>query len=94
MTRGHDVPDDDAEITCQQVVEIITDYLENALDPGRRLAVEAHLALCPGCQVYLDQMLATIGMLGRVPMETLSARAQADLTRAFRHFHPAPGTGA
>lgn len=94
MTRVPDVPGDDAQLTCQQLVEIITDYLENVLDPDQRLAVEAHLALCPGCQVHLDQMRTTIRILGRVPMERLSARAQADLTRAFRHFRPAPGTGA
>jgi anti-sigma factor RsiW len=94
MTRVPDVSGDDAQLTCQQVVEMITDYLEDVLDPGQRLAVEAHLASCPGCQVYLDQMRTTIQILGRVPMERLSAQARADLTRAFRHFRPAPGSGA
>jgi anti-sigma factor RsiW len=93
MTRLHDVPGGDAQLTCREVVEIITDYLENALDPDQRWVVEAHLATCPGCQVYLDQMRTTIRVLGRVPLDTLSARAQADLTRAFRQVHPAPGTG-
>ena len=93
MTRVHDVPGDDAEITCQQVVEIITDYLEDALDPGDRLEVEEHLALCPGCQVYLEQMRATVRALGHVPIDTLSEQAQADLMLAFRKFRRPGGDG-
>jgi anti-sigma factor RsiW len=78
--------------SCQQVVEIVTDYLEDALEPAHRLEVEAHLALCPGCEAYLDQMRSTIRVLGEIPTETLSERAQADLVRAFRPFRTSPGT--
>ena len=61
---------------------------------ARRTELEAHLALCPGCDAYLAQMRQTIDALGHVPVETLSAQAQQDLVAAFRHLHPrdqAPG---
>jgi anti-sigma factor RsiW len=74
-------------ITCQEVVEIVTDYLEGALDDSTRTELEAHLALCPHCVRYLDQMRRTIDELGHVPVETLSEHAQTDLVAAFRTFH-------
>jgi anti-sigma factor RsiW len=77
---------DGDELSCQQVVEIITDYLEGALEPRERLVVGEHLALCPGCQVYLEQMRSTVRTLGYVPIDTLSEQAQADLMLAFRRF--------
>jgi anti-sigma factor RsiW len=83
----------DDELSCQQVVEIITDYLEDALDPRDRLHVEEHLALCPGCKVYLDQMRSTVRALGHIPVDTLSQRAQADLMLAFRQFRRPAGDG-
>ena len=77
-------PDD---LSCQEVVELVTDYLEGALDPDVGADVEAHLATCPGCTTYVEQMRDTVATLGRVPPETLSAQAQADLLAAFRGFH-------
>jgi predicted anti-sigma-YlaC factor YlaD len=71
-------------VSCQQVVELVTDYLEGRLDAERCLDVEAHLKLCPPCRVYIDQMRQTIGMLGHVPLETLSDEAKATLMSAFR----------
>jgi anti-sigma factor RsiW len=72
-------------IACQELVELLTDYLEGALPADEVAAVEAHLAQCPGCEHYLEQMRATIAVLGTVPVETLSPRAQADLLDAFRN---------
>jgi anti-sigma factor RsiW len=50
------------ELTCQELVELVTDYLEGALPPGQRARFDAHLAECPGCQIYLEQMRATIAL--------------------------------
>jgi anti-sigma factor RsiW len=87
---GNPVPG--MSITCQQVVELVTDYLEGELDEPTRTELEAHLALCPGCDAYLTQMRTTIEELGHVPVETLSEQAQNDLVAAFRTFHvPGPG---
>jgi anti-sigma factor RsiW len=73
-------------IHCQKIVELITDYLEGALDPDMTAEVGAHLQLCDGCDTYVDQMRATIRALGRVPVETLSETAQSELLRAFRNL--------
>jgi anti-sigma factor RsiW len=71
-------------IRCDEVVEIITDYLEGALDPATVTELEAHLALCPGCAEYLAQMRHTLRTVGSVPLDTLSERARAELLDAFR----------
>ena len=71
-------------IHCQEIVELVTDYLEGALEPDMAAEVEAHLELCDGCDIYVEQMRATIRALGTVPVSTLSEAAQAELTRAFR----------
>lgn len=76
-------PEPGLSITCQEVVELVTDYLEGMLDPAQTAEIEAHLGLCAGCARYLEQMRATIRVLGRVPVETLSEEARQDLLRAF-----------
>ena len=73
-------------IRCQELVELITDYLEDAVDDATRAEVEAHLRLCPGCASYLEQMHSTIRTLGHVPLETLSGEAKANLVAAFRTY--------
>jgi anti-sigma factor RsiW len=72
------------ELTCREMVELVTDYLEDRLAPDDRARFEDHLALCEGCQTYLEQMRLTIGILGRVPEEELSPKARDDLLAAFR----------
>ena len=82
---------DDADpgmtISCQELVELVTDYLEGELDDATRTELEAHLALCPGCRIYVQQMRETIDRLGHVPVDTLSEQAQAELMSAFRTLH-------
>lgn len=86
-------PDPGAQLACREVVELITDYLEGALDPDRAAEVEAHLRLCEGCAIYLDQIRRTIAALGTVPTDTLSDAAQAALLDAFRgRTRPGPGS--
>ena len=90
MTKDTRNPVPGMTISCQEVVELVTDYLEGELDDATRAELEAHLALCPGCDAYIAQMQATIDELGHVPVDTLSEEAQNDLVAAFRTFH-APG---
>jgi anti-sigma factor RsiW len=85
MTRDSSTDDID-DVPCQDIVELVTDYLEGALDPVTAAAVEAHLAGCEGCQTYVQQLRQTIDLLGHVPTDTLSAQAQASLIDAFRGF--------
>jgi anti-sigma factor RsiW len=74
------------DMSCQELVEVITDYLEGALPPTDVERFEAHLGECDACQRYLDQMRATIAALGRVPPESLSASQQEALLAAFHNW--------
>jgi predicted anti-sigma-YlaC factor YlaD len=73
-----------AALTCQQVVELVTDYLEGSLGWRDRRRFDKHLQACEGCSRYLDQMRETLALLGTVPLDTLSAEAQSTLLDAFR----------
>ena len=59
----------DAEVTCQEFVELLTDYVEGVLDEPTLSLVENHLALCDGCVTYIDQMRATVAALATLPPE-------------------------
>jgi anti-sigma factor RsiW len=59
-------------------------HLEGALDPDMTAEVQAHLELCDGCDIYVEQIRATIRALGKMRVATLSEKAQAELVRAFR----------
>lgn len=75
-----------AELTCKDFVELVTDYLEGALDQDARRRFEEHLAVCSGCETYLNQMKDTATRLGEIPVETLSDEMQSTLLSAFRDF--------
>lgn len=74
----------DRPLTCQEFVELVTEYLEGSLDPAERTRFEAHLAQCPGCDTYLDQMRETARIAGRVEEEHLAEPARSRLLDAFR----------
>lgn len=71
-------------LSCQELVELVTDYLENALSADDRVRFEAHIGRCDGCTVYLRQMRQTIELTGSLSAEALSADAERVLLRAFR----------
>jgi anti-sigma factor RsiW len=73
-----------ADPTCQQLVEMVTSYLDGSLDTETTQRFENHLAVCPGCENYVEQFRVTIERLGEVPVDTLSDDAQARLLEAFR----------
>jgi anti-sigma factor RsiW len=74
----------DEEMSCQELVEVITDYLEGALPGADRLRFEQHLGDCPHCATYLSQMRATIAVLGELREESISPEARAELLEVFR----------
>jgi len=53
-------------VTCREFVEVLTDYLEGALDAGERAEIERHIVICRGCSNYLEQMRSTIDLLGQI----------------------------
>jgi len=79
----------DRELTCAQVVEIVTAYLEGSLIPEDRERVEEHLVFCGGCSMYLEQMRETIALTGRLEPEDIPPVLQDKLLAAFREWSPA-----
>jgi anti-sigma factor RsiW len=71
-------------LSCQELTELVTDYLEGALSPAERARFEEHLAECGNCEIYLDQIRATIELSGSLKPDELSAEAEEALLHAFR----------
>jgi anti-sigma factor RsiW len=80
-------------MSCSEFVELVTDYLEGRLAPGDAERFEAHLDLCDGCQAYVEQMRMTLMALGRIPEETISAEARAELLHVFAEFRSGASPG-
>jgi hypothetical protein len=74
-------------LTCQEIVEIVTDYLEGALASGERERFERHLRTCADCVAYVEQSRRTSALLGHVAAEPPSDATKAALLDAFRDFH-------
>jgi len=72
------------EMTCQELVELITAYLDGTLPESERSRFDAHVRTCSGCEAYIEQMRMTIGMLGKLSEESISAEARRDLLATFR----------
>ena len=77
---------DGAELTCQELVELVTDYLEGALSSGDRHRFEAHLDDCGGCRAYLEQIRGTILAVGGVAAEGLDPAIGERLMASFRDW--------
>jgi anti-sigma factor RsiW len=73
-------------LACKEVVELVTDYLEGMLPPDKRAELEAHLADCPGCTNYIEQMRLTIGMLRNLAQESVFPETKEELVQVFRQW--------
>ena len=74
------------ELTCKELVALVTDYLEGALGGRRRRRFEAHLAGCDGCTRYLAQMETTIRATGSLREEQITDEQRTVLLAAFRDW--------
>jgi anti-sigma factor RsiW len=72
------------ELSCQELVELVTDYLEGTLPSELHDRFERHIAHCSGCQAYLKQMRATIRATGTLTVDSLTPDAERTLLDAFR----------
>ena len=79
----------DRELTCFEVVELVTAYLDGALGAADRERVEEHLVFCDGCSTYLEQIRQTVALAGRLRPEDIPAPLQEKLLEAFRSWSPA-----
>ena len=73
-------------LTCQELVELVTDYLDEALPPTERQAFETHLGGCSGCQTYLAQIRQTIALTGHLTPTHLPPAAKEELLQLFRDW--------
>ncbi|HEX3686229.1 MAG TPA: zf-HC2 domain-containing protein [Gaiellaceae bacterium] len=72
------------QLSCQELVELVTDYLEGALSPEETARFDDHIGRCTGCAAYLEQIRQTIVLTGRLTPESLSPEAERALLDAFR----------
>jgi len=74
------------QVTCQQMVELVTEYLDGVMEPRRRARFEAHLAGCDGCTNYLEQFRTTLAVVGRLDVGDVPKPVMSDLLSTFRHW--------
>lgn len=73
-------------LSCREVVQLVTEYLEDTMAPETRLRFERHIAICPPCRGFLGQMRETLRVTGELTEESLSPEARETLLEAFRDW--------
>ena len=73
-------------LTCQELVELVTEYLEVTLPAGDRERLEVHLSVCAGCTEYVEQMRQTVAATGHLHEEALDPRMRDQLMELFRNW--------
>lgn len=81
-------------LTCQELVELVTDYVEDGLPAQDRLRFEEHVSACAPCRDYLAQMRATISLTGRLDEDEIDPAARDALLDAFRDWRTEVATGS
>ena len=76
-----------AHLSCREVVELVTAYLEGALSLGDRMRFENHLSACDGCTMYLEQMRRTIELTGTLRIDDVPPDVVSKLVHAFRDWN-------
>jgi anti-sigma factor RsiW len=71
-------------ITCRELTEVVTDYLEGVMPAAERARLDAHLELCEGCVNYVAQMRQTIRAVGELDADEVEATVPDDVLAAFR----------
>ena len=78
------------QLSCQELVELVTAYLDGVLPPADRARFDAHLAGCDGCRAYLEQIRVTIRLSGTLRSELLEPASEEALLEAFRDWKSRP----
>ncbi len=74
------------QLNCQEVLELVTDYLEQALLPEMQAQFEEHIAECPGCDTYLEQVQQTIMLLRKLTEQQMFPKTKQELVEIFRNW--------
>ena len=75
------------DLTCAELVELVTDYLEGTLPSAERARLEGHLRGCPGCTAYVEQMKVAIAALGSMEPAPPDPAVRAELIELYRRYH-------
>ena len=86
MSNNHITNANQKELNCQEVVELVTDYLEQALLPEKQAQFENHIEKCPGCENFLEQVQQTIMMLRKLSEQQTFPETKQDLLEVFRNW--------
>jgi hypothetical protein len=86
------MPQDPYELPCNELVELLTDYIENRLSDFDQERFKRHLAICDPCVDYLNQFRQTIKAVGKLREEDISPKAKQTLLDAFRGWKASGGT--
>jgi len=89
--RSGQLPEPNVDLSCREIVELMTGYLEESLPEPHRRSFEEHIGLCPDCETYLAQLRRTIDTLGELREESLTPPQREGLLMAFRGWHRAKG---
>jgi predicted anti-sigma-YlaC factor YlaD len=84
FSRRRDAGTPPGDLTCRELVELVSDYLEGALSERDRARFESHIEMCEGCTAYLVQMRMTLRMVGALEPEAVSPEVEQELLAAFR----------
>jgi predicted anti-sigma-YlaC factor YlaD len=72
------------DMSCRELVELVTDYLEGALSPADQQRFELHIGKCDWCKLYIDQIRLTIKAAGKLTEDSIEPRAKEELLAIFR----------
>ncbi len=81
-------------LTCREFVELVTDYLEDALPFGRWVRFQLHLGVCVGCRNYLKQMKETVHRLEDLKAAPPPEAVREELRRRFHAWNRSRPAGA
>lgn len=75
-------------LTCQELIELVTEYAEGRLPWSRYLAFQMHLGMCRHCRAYVKQVRLTVRIVGQVPAQPMPQDVEDELLRRFRTWQP------
>ncbi len=78
-----------SELSCKELTQLITEYLEGVLSSTDRERFESHLSRCPGCITYIEQMQETVKQLGNMPSVEIPSNLESSIVDAFRAWKKA-----
>jgi anti-sigma factor RsiW len=73
-------------MSCKELVELVTDYLDGSLSWRQRRRFEKHIAACPGCTAYVEQLRTTVRLVGTLREESIPPHTREELLAAFRDW--------